>query len=55
LQGFVTAPQFAIGQSTVCCMFNGIHHCVRHAKLLDCQRSIGNGQREKMFADVCLK
>jgi len=55
LQGFPTAPQFAISRSDVACLISGINCGVRPPKLPNWWILIGCNSSERTSADVCLK
>jgi len=55
LQGFPTAPQFAISRSDVACLITGINCGVRLPKSPNCGILIGFSSSERTWADVCLK
>jgi len=55
LQGFPTAPQFAISRSDVACLITGISCGVRPPKWPNCWILIECSSSERTSADVCLK
>jgi hypothetical protein len=55
LQGFPTAPQFAISRSDVAGLITGINCGVRTPKPLNCWILVRCSASERTSADVCLK
>jgi len=55
LQGYSTAPRFALSLSDVVCLSPGINCSVLQPELQDCQIFIAPCLRERMSADVWLK
>jgi hypothetical protein len=55
LQGFPTAPQFAISRSDVVGLLPGINCGVRPLESRNCSILIACSLRDRTSADVCLK
>jgi hypothetical protein len=55
LQGFPTAPQFAISRSDVACLITGTNCGVRLPKSPNCWILIEFSSTGRTSADVCLK